>query len=243
VLNLNHQETIMSESNSVTVAKSVKEPTPRRTIGRNRQSLDELTLAIRESVREEVRQEELQGLENTINDLRTAVLLNSERFSTVAQKLSTLCEDGIKITTPEGTVKVALDGTVELSGDLAQQTTPSTVEEETSYRVHAMFMDFIEVHAALAKGYIDRRPLLQGEVRANYSDNAEPQLVIQRRGTYGTNPNMYNPILRLCIHDEEPYIAGEYLDGGTLYTMSDDQTDRAVKAILEAVRDTVQSNS
>lgn len=139
--------------------------------------------------------------------------------------------NGVTIQTPEGsfTITQAPPPKVE---------TPISAEElaKDQYVVRTVFMDFIEIHGALAKSFRDRRPLLGSGVQARYSDQAELTLMIMRKGQFGTNDQMYNTALTLKIHDDEPYIAGDYMDYGRTVNMSDDQIKRCVTTILEEIR-------
>lgn len=139
--------------------------------------------------------------------------------------------NGITVQTPDGTITIA-----QAPAPVVEE--PKSPEElaADTYLVRGVFMDFIEIHAALSKSFRDRRPLLASAVQARYSDQAEPSLMIMRKGTFGTNEQMFNTALTLMIHDDEPYIAGDYTDFGRTVNMSDDQVKRCVAAILEGIR-------
>jgi hypothetical protein len=140
-------------------------------------------------------------------------------------------DNGITVQTPEGTITIRQAPPVKVEE-------PKTAEElaADTYLVRTVFMDFIEIHAALAKSFRDRRPLVGSGVQARYNDNAEPTLMIMRKGEYGTNDQMYNTVLTLKIHDDEPFIDGDYMDFGRTVSMSEDQVKRCVSTILTAIR-------
>lgn len=140
-------------------------------------------------------------------------------------------DNGITVQTPEGSFTIS-------QAPAPKVEEPKSAEElaKDQYVVQGVFMDFIEIHSSLSKSFRDRRPQLASGVQARYSDHAEPTLMIMRKGQFGTNDQMYNTALTLRIHDDEPYISGDYMDYGRTVSMSDEQVKRCISTILAEIR-------
>jgi hypothetical protein len=209
--------------------------------------------ALRETIRDEVRGEEFAALQQCLEETAETLVRQSETMLAqgrlLAQATQTIdlmhamfksfADNGIQITTPDGpiiTINLA-SGT----GSVVEKSDTKPELGNDEYLVESIFMDFIEVHGALSKAGRDRRPLLSDAVHARYSDHSEPELHIRRKGTFGTSESMYNAILTLRIHDNDPYIDGSYTDYGKTVRMSPDQVKRIIDALVAAKREETDS--
>lgn len=102
-------------------------------------------------------------------------------------------------------------------------------------------MDFLEVHAVIAKSVIDKRPVMMG-VRSGYTNDYEPQLQINDRdGKYGIDHHMRTVTLVLTIRSEEVQVDGHYWDtsagvGGRDVPLTREQIDRILRGLVEIGR-------
>lgn len=162
-----------------------------------------------------------------LSQARALIEAQGQSLNEMRDIIKNFQENGITIQTPEGAFTLT-------QGAVAKEEAAPALQDQ--YVVPGTFMDFIEIHAALAKSFRDRRPLLASGVQARYSDHAEPVLMIMRKGQFGTNDEMFNTALTLRIHDDEPYVDGDYMNFGKTVNMSSEQVSRCVSTILNAIR-------
>lgn len=173
----------------------------------------------------------LHAQSDLLAQARALIEAQGQSLAEINTLVKSFQDSGIAIQTPEGVITLC-PGKSAKPADVTSE--PELATDQ--YLVHSVFMDFLEIHSALAKSFRDRRPMLGSAVQARYSDNAEPVLMIMRKGEFGTNNQMYNTALTLRIHDDEPYIDGDYMDFGKTVSMSEEQVKRCVSTILDALR-------
>jgi hypothetical protein len=249
----------MSSVPAHTPVKETASPTRRRHAAK---APEPTTAALREAIRAEVREEEFAGLQQCLMETTETLMAQSRHMAQQAQVLADakslveqqaaalgemhalikgFSDNGIQIQTPDGTIAINLATGTGVLKEEAAETKPELDGDD--YLVQGVFMDFIEIHGALNKAGRDRRPLFGNVVQARYSDHSEPEIHICRKGLFGTSENMFNTILTLRIHDNDPYIDGAYTDFGKTVSLSADQVKRIVGEIHKAMREELDSRN
>lgn len=252
----------MATASTAEVNRPEATPAPRRTRKpRDTTKAVDLAEQMRETLRQEIREEEFAGLQDVLEETAKTIVQQAETLVQQGQLLAEATrvmgeqgqalnelrdlikhfhDNGITVTTPEGNISINLTEGTASNGEAEVGERKLSGDE---YIVNLAFMDFIEAYAALNKGFRDKRPYLSNSVQARYNDDAEPMLVIMQRGSYGTGDHMRDTILTMKIHDNEPYLAGEYMDFGKPIAMSDPQVKRCMDAIIVALRDEVDART
>jgi len=203
----------------------------RRSASTQTAALETLRAELRQELRKEIRNEELASLREKLAQQNEIMETSEDRLISVQEKV-----DGIHAMLSQAMLEIPGTSLASPGAALELGEQVNAMEDsKDDIIVTNAFLDFIEVHASMCKSVIERRPLLSN-IRAAYSAKNEMQLMINRGGTYGTGESMRNPILTLRIHDEYPFIEGEYMEMGKTIPMSEEQVDRVAQELVVAVR-------
>lgn len=212
---------------------------------------------LHEEMRRRIRDEELGALVAVVESQADQLATQSQLITLQTQLLSenstqlaaimkgvTCIAAGISPNTGNDVAVIAAQAAEEAPvAPMAELSPVLDLEEmENDIIVTNAFLDFIEVHSAMCKSVINHRPLLSN-IRCAYSDRAEMQIMLNRGGTYGADEYMRKPILTLRIHDDYPFIEGEYMNNNERVLMTEEEVDRVVDALLGAVRNAIPDSN